>query len=56
MIASEFLIGTVGLSVGSGLSISGLAPVGIVCASSFSILSSISILIANEIFWEMKLR
>ena len=34
MIVSEILIDGVGLSVGSGLTISGLAPVGITCAGS----------------------
>ena len=32
MIVSEILIGSVGLSVGSRLTISGLAPVGFMCA------------------------
>ena len=36
MIISKILIGSVGLSVGSGLSVSGLAPVGIMRASSIS--------------------
>ena len=35
MTISEILIGSVGLGVGSGLTISGLAAVGIKCASSF---------------------
>ena len=48
MIASDILIGSVGLGVGSGLTMSGLAPVGIICASSFSFLSSVSTLITNE--------
>ena len=47
MIVSEFLYGSVGLGVGSGLTISGLAPVGIMCASSISFLSNISTLITN---------
>ena len=34
MIVSENLIGSVGSSVGSGLTVSGLAPVGIMCGSS----------------------
>ena len=34
MIVSEIWIGGVGLSAGSGLTISGLAPVGIMCAGS----------------------
>ena len=41
MIVSEILIGSVGLSVGSGSTISGLAPLGIMCASSMSFLSSV---------------
>ena len=56
MTASETLIGTVGLSVGSGLSISRSAPVGIVCAGIFSFRSSISASIANEYFSKLKLR
>ena len=50
MIVTEILIGSVGLGVGSGLTISGLAPVGIMCASSISFLSSISTLVTNEYF------
>ena len=34
MIVSEILFGGVGLGVRSGLTISGLAPVGIMCAGS----------------------
>ena len=56
VIISEILIGGVGLGVGSGLTISGLAPVGITCAGSISILSSISALIANEKFSKLKFR
>ena len=48
MIVSEILIGSVGLSVGSRLTVSVLAPVGIMCASSISFLSSISTLITNK--------
>ena len=36
MIVSENLFGSVGLGVGSGLTISGLAPVGFICASGTS--------------------
>ena len=54
MIVSEILRGSVGLSVGSGLTISGLALVGIMCASSFSFSSSISTLITNEYISELK--
>ena len=50
MIVPEILIGSVGLGVGSGLTISGLAPVGIMTASSISFLSSISTLITNVYF------
>ena len=56
MIVSEILIGVGGLSVGSGLTISGLAPFGIMCASSISFSSSISTLITNEYFSKMKIR
>ena len=56
MIVSEILIGGVGLSVSSGLTISGLAPVGIMCASSISFLSSISTLFTNEYFSKLKIR
>ena len=50
MIVSEILIGSVGLGVGSRLTVSGLAPVGLMCASSISFLSSISIPIKNDYF------
>ena len=56
MIVSEILIGSVGLSVGSGLTISGLAPVGFLCASSISFLLSISILFTKENLSELKIR
>ena len=56
MVVSEILSGSVGLGVGSGLIISGLAPVGILCASSNSFLSSISTLITNEFFSKLKIR
>ena len=48
MIVPEISIGGIGLSVGSALTISGLAPVGNMCASSISFLSSISKLITDE--------
>ena len=35
MIVSECLIGSAVLSAGSGLTVLGLAPIGIMCASSF---------------------
>ena len=47
-IVSESSIGVGGLSVGSGLTISGSAPVGVLTGSSISFLSSISTLITNE--------
>ena len=50
MIVSEILIHGVGLGVGSGLTITGLAPIGTMCASSISFLSSISTIITNESF------
>ena len=53
---SDFSLGSVGLGVGSSLTISGLAPVGIVCAGSISFLSSISTLIKNEYFSKLKNR
>ena len=56
MIVPEILVGSVGLSVGSGLTMSGLAPVGIVCAGSISFLSSLSTLITNEYFSRLKIR
>ena len=56
MIVSEILIGVGGLSVGSGLTISGLAPVGLVTASSISFLTSITTLITNEYFSKLKIR
>ena len=55
MIVSEILIGGVGLGVGSGLTTPGLAPVGIVCATSISFLSSISTLFTNKYFSKLKL-
>ena len=56
MVLSEILSGSVGLRVGSGLTISRLAPVGIMCASSISFLSSISTIITNEFFSKLKIR
>ena len=56
MIVSEILFGSAGQGVGSGLTISGLFPVGILCASCVSFLSSISTLIVNEYFPKSKLR
>ena len=55
MIASEILIGSVGLGVGSGLTISGLAPVGIMCANSITFFSSISTLTTDEFFSKLKM-
>ena len=56
MIVSEILIGVGGLSVGSGLIISGIAPVGMVTAGSISFLSSISTLLTIEFFSKLKIR
>ena len=56
MIVSEILIGVIGLGVGSGLTISGLAPVGTTCVGSISLLSSISTLIKKENFSRLKIR
>ena len=55
MIVSEILIGVSWLTVGSGLTISGLARVGITCAG-VSFLFSISTLITNEYFSRLKIR
>ena len=56
IIVSEILIGSVGLGVGSGLTVSRLPPVGFICASSISFLSNISTLITNEYFSKSKIR
>ena len=56
MIVSEFLIGGVGLSVGSGVTISALALVGLICVSSVSFLSSTSTLVTNEYISKLKIR
>ena len=56
MIVSETLIGIGGSSVGSGLTLSGIAPVGMVTVGSISFLSSISTLITNEFFSKLKIR
>ena len=56
MIVSEILIGVGGLSVGSGLTISGIAPVVMVTAGSISFLSSIPTLITNEYFSKIEIR
>ena len=55
MIVSEIFIGVGGLAVGSGLTVSGIAPVGMVTAGSISFLSSISTLITNEYFSKIKI-
>ena len=55
MIVSEISIGSVIMGVGSGLTLSGLVPVGIFCASTISILSSISTLVTNEDFFKLKI-
>ena len=56
MIVSEILIGVGSLSVGSGLTVSGIAPVGMVTAGSISFLSSISTLVTNDFFLKLKIR
>ena len=56
MIVSEILIAGVGLIVRSGLTISELAPGGVLCAGSISFLSSISTLITNEYISNLKIR
>ena len=56
LIVSEILIGSVGLGVGSGLTLWGLAPIGITCAGSISFLSSFSTLFTNEYFSRLKIR
>ena len=56
MIGSEMLIGVGGLSVGSGLTISGVAPAGMFTASGISFLTSISTLITIEFFSKLKIR
>ena len=56
MIVSEILIGVGVLSIGSGLTISGIAPVGMVTAGSISFLSSISTLTTNENFSKLEIR
>ena len=53
---SEILIGSAGLGVGSSLTISGLAPVGITCARSISFLYCKSTLITNEGFSRVRIR
>ena len=55
MIFSENLLCVSGLTVGSGLTITGLAPVGITCAG-VSFLSSISTFFTNEYFSRLKIR
>ena len=55
MIVSEFLKGVGGLSVGSGLTISGIAPAGMIAASGMSFLSSISTLITTEYFSKLRI-
>ena len=54
MIVSEILFGIGGIGVDSGLTIPGIAPVGMVTASSISFLSSISTLITMEYFSKIK--
>ena len=56
MIVSEILIRSLGLGVGSGLTVSGLVLVGNLVASSISFLSSISTSITNESVSKFKIR
>ena len=56
LIVSDLLIGGVGLSIEGGLIISGLAPVGSMCATSISFLSSISTLFTEQYFSKLKIR
>ena len=56
MIVSEISIGSAGLVVGSGSTISGIALVGIMTATIISFLSSISTVIKNEYFSKSKIR
>ena len=56
MSVSETLTGVGGLSVGSGLTIYGIAPAGMVTASGLSFLSSISTLFTNENFSKLGIR
>ena len=50
MTVLENMFGLFGLEVGSGQTISGVAPVGTMCASSVSFLSSNSTRITNDFF------
>ena len=54
IIVRESLLFLVGLTVSSGLTVSGLAPVGIMCASTISFLLSIRTIITNEFFSKIK--
>ena len=56
MIVSEILIGVCGIGVGSTLSITGIAPAGMVADSGLSISSCISTLFTNENFSKLKIR
>ena len=56
MIVSEILIGVGGLSVGSGLTISGIAPAEMITATGISFLTSISTSTTNEYFSKLKIR
>ena len=54
MIVSQILFSTAGLTVGSGLTLSWLARVGLFCASSISFLTSVSILNTNKYICKLK--
>ena len=56
MIVSENLIGTVALRVRSSLTMSGLAPLGNMCAGTIPFLTSISTLNMNENSSKLKIR
>ena len=55
MIVKDILICSSGLGVGSGLTITRLAPVGFICASSISFLSSIATLITIDYSSKLKI-
>ena len=56
MTVSEILIGVDGLGVGSGLTLSEIAPAGMITASGLSFLTRISTSITNDYFSKRKKR
>ena len=56
IVFSELLIGSIGLGVKCRLTVSGLAPVWIMCAGVIPFLSSISTMITIEHFPKIKIR